>query len=63
MPFDRKTAIENGRKGGNTTKARKLAENQDYYSNIGALGGNKLKEMKGIEYFGKIGSMKKGSKK
>lgn len=48
-----------GRKGGMKTKQRKLRDNPNYYSDIGSLGGETMKQTRGKEFYSKIGKMSK----
>ena len=48
-----------GRKGGMKTKHNKLRENPNYYSDIGSLGGESMKQTHGKEFYSKIGKMSK----
>lgn len=48
-----------GRKGGMKTKQRKLRDNPNYYSEIGSLGGETMKQTRGKEFYSKIGKMSK----
>ena len=50
-----------GRKGGLNNKRKQLRKNPNYYSEIGSIGGQKMKETRGKEFYseiGKIGSTK-----
>jgi general stress protein YciG len=48
-----------GRKGGMRTKQRKLRDNPNYYSEIGSLGGETMKQTRGKEFYSKIGKLSK----
>ena len=52
-----------GEKGGNTTKRRKLAENANYYSDIGTVGGLTLASQRGTAYMGMLGRISAEAKK
>ena len=51
-----------GRKGGNMTKKRKLAENPNYYAEIGHKSGMALLASRGVRFFSEIGKIGKRSK-
>ncbi len=50
-----------GRKGGMKTKRNMMNKNPNYYSQIGTLGGETMKQTRGKEFYSKIGSMSKRS--
>lgn len=46
-----------GKKGGDKTKRRKLAENPNYYSDIGNIGGATIKRTYGRDFYSRIGKI------
>ena len=50
-----------GRMGGNKTKQR-MRNNPNYYSDIGSLGGERMKTTRGKEFYSAIGKMSKRRK-
>ena len=51
-----------GRQGGMKTKQRQLRDNPNYYSEIGTLGGEVMRETRGRDFYSKIGKMSKRGK-
>ena len=48
-----------GKKGGLSTKRRQLADNPNYYAEIGLKGGDAMKQSHGKAFYSKIGKMGK----